>query len=63
MAKAKEDFPARTFVKELPDGTKLTRTVTRPDTEVAATFDGFVEKTSAKSSGGSAGSKPASTSS
>jgi hypothetical protein len=55
-ANAKKDFPPRTFVKEMPDGSKLTRTVTGPSTEVAAKFDGFVEQTgSTKTSGGSSG--------
>lgn len=58
-AKQKDEFPPRTFVKELRDGTKLTRTVTRPNTEVAAKFDGFVEQAGGKSSSSSSSSRPA----
>ena len=59
MAEAKRkktDFPARTFVKTEKDGTKLTRTVTTPSTEVAAKYDGFLEEAgSAKAPGGNTG--------
>ena len=63
MVKPKDEFPARTFVKTDRDGNELTRIVTRPDTEVAARFDGYVEKPAAKASASTTASRPASTSS
>jgi len=51
----KKDYPPRTFVKEQKDGPPLTRTVTTPATEVAATYDGFTEQPAVKASGGSSG--------
>jgi hypothetical protein len=56
MAEAKEIKP-RTFVKNGPNGERLTRTVTGPASEVEAKFDGFFEETTKTSSasGGSSG--------
>ncbi len=45
MAKAKEST-VRIFVKKGADGNQLTREVTSAASEVAARFDGFVEKSS-----------------
>jgi hypothetical protein len=60
--KKKTDYPARTFVKTDKDGTKLTRTVTTPATEVAAKFDGFLEEAGGgKTSGGNTGGGGSST--
>jgi uncharacterized membrane protein YgcG len=42
---------SRTFVKEV-DGKTLTRSVTSPQAETAALFDGYAEEKPAKSSGG-----------
>lgn len=66
--KQKTDYPPRTFVKEQKDGPPLTRTVTTPSTEVAATYDGYAEqatgsKTPAGPGGGAtAGKQPSSSS-
>lgn len=54
------DYKTRIFTKEVAGETK-TREVTSPQAEVAALFDGFAEKTSAKSTGTT--SRPASSSS
>lgn len=53
MAAAEKPNTARTFVKEGPNGERLTRSVTSPQAEVQAQYDGFAEETSAaKSTGG-----------
>ncbi len=62
---ADNKFQTRTFTKKVGDEIK-TRQVTSPQAEVAARFDGFYPegegpdagKSTAKSSGGSASSKP-----
>lgn len=52
-AAAERPNTTRTFVKEGPNGERLTRSVTSPQSEVQAQYDGFAEEpSSAKSSGG-----------